>query len=248
MKLLIDIGNTRIKSAVLQDGELLHHHAVVHSGLDTQQLQTQLLQHYGAVTSVWIANVAGTEVAERLTQAVRNLWQLDTNFAASTARFGDVHNAYTQPKKLGVDRWLSLLAVYAAQSSSQVNLIVSIGTAMTLDALAQDGVHRGGLIIPGPDLMTQALLQNTSDIAGFAVDGLRSEKFFADNTLGAIYQGAERACAALIESAFRQLGINESTKIFITGGAAARITPLLNVPFVEVPDLVLRGLAVVAQN
>jgi type III pantothenate kinase len=248
MKLLIDIGNTRIKSAVLHQGELLHHHALVHEGLDIEQLQVQLLQRYGAVESVWIANVAGAELAERLTQAVRKLWQLEPTFATSTASFGEVRNAYSQPKKLGVDRWLSLLAVHAAQGSAQVNLIVSIGTAMTLDALAQDGTHRGGLIVPGPDLMTQALLHNTSDIAGFAAGGIPSEKFFADNTLGAIYQGAERACVALIESAFRQLAINESTKLHITGGAAQRILPLLNLPFAEVPDLVLRGLAVLAQN
>lgn len=248
MKLLVDIGNTRIKSALLHEGELTHHHALVHAGLNIDQLQTQLLQHYEAVTSVWVANVAGLEVAERVTQAVCNQWQLDATFATSASEFAGVHNAYQQYKKLGVDRWMSLLAVHAMQSNAQINLIVSIGTAMTLDALAQDGTHRGGLIVPGPELMMQVLLNNTSDIASFAASGAHSEKFFANNTFGAISQGAERACTALIESAFRQLAINESTKIFITGGAAARITPLLNMPFVEVPDLVLRGLAVVAQN
>jgi type III pantothenate kinase len=250
MKLLIDIGNTRIKSALLTH-ELTQHHALSHQGLTAEQLQTELLQRYGAVDAVWISNVAGIEAATRITQAVQRVWQIDPVFVTTAATHGEVRNAYPQPEKLGVDRWLCLLATHALKTGSQVNLVVSIGTAMTLDAISEDGQHRGGLIVPGPQMMVNSLLKNTSDIAAHSADGQinsdSSDAFFANNTLGAIHQGADRACVALIESAFRHLGINESTKVLITGGAAQRIIPLLGIPVKEVPDLVLHGLAVMAR-
>ena len=246
MKLLLDIGNTRIKSALLSGDELLQHHAIEHAGLSSEQLQTQVLQRYGAVESVWVANVAGADVADRIRQAVQRVWQLDPTLVAATALHGQVHSAYAQPEKLGVDRWLCLLATYAMHTTAQVNLIVSVGTAMTLDVLSADGQHRGGLIVPGPNLMVGSLLQGTSDIAAFAASGETTDAFFADNTLGAVHQGATHACAALIEAAYRKLAINESLKVIITGGAAWRITPVLGIPVHEVNDLVLRGLAVMA--
>jgi type III pantothenate kinase len=200
---------------------------------------------------VWISNVAGSDIASRIMQAVQRVWQIDPVFATAAATHGEVRSAYPQPEKLGVDRWLSLLATHAMKTGSQVNLIVSVGTAMTLDALSESGEHRGGLIVPGPQLMVANLLKNTSDIAthsaGGETNGDSSGDFFANNTLGAIHQGADRACVALIESAFRHLGINESTKVLITGGAAPRIIPLLGIPVKEVPDLVLQGLAVMAR-
>ncbi|HVY24845.1 MAG TPA: type III pantothenate kinase [Steroidobacteraceae bacterium] len=248
MKLLLDIGNTRIKSAVWHDGALSQHNAVAHAGCSAAQLQSQLLQCYGPVSSVWISNVAGAEIAGRIRQAVQQRWQLEPTFVTAAAMRGEVRNAYPQPEKLGVDRWMSLLAAHAMHTGAQVNLIVSVGTAMTLDALGADGQHRGGLIVPGPDLMINSLLHNTSDIAAHSADGIANDTFFADNTLGAIQQGAARACAALIESAYRHLAIEESLKVLITGGAASRVMPLLGVPAVEVPDLVLQGLAVMARE
>ncbi len=274
MKLLLDIGNTRIKSALLNDDhKLTQHQAIVHQRLDADQLQSQFLQQYSNVRAVWVANVAGTAMAMRIHQAVTQQWQLHPLFAVTDSSRGAVINAYPQPEKLGVDRWLSLLATHAMRNSLPSNftkensvhsefieqvskttahgittLIVSIGTAMTLDVLSVNGQHRGGLIVPGPDLMINSLMKNTSDIATHAAVGEESDKFFADNTQGAIYQGANLACAAIIESAYKQLSATESTQVILTGGAAERVVPLLAMPFQAVPDLVLQGLAVIAQG
>ena len=246
MKLLLDIGNTRIKSALLHEGELSQHHVVAYATLTTQQLQSQLLQRYNDVQAVCIANVAGSSMAQRISDAVQHQWTITPTFVSTSATQGEVRNAYSQPEKLGVDRWLCLLATHAMHTGAQVNVIVSIGTAMTVDVLSADGQHRGGLIVPGPDLMISSLLHNTSNIAAHATDGETNDTFFANNTLGAIHQGAAHACAALIEATYRHLALDESLKVLITGGAASRVIPLLGIPVKEVPDLVLQGLAVMA--
>jgi type III pantothenate kinase len=88
--------------------------------------------------------------------------------------------------------------------------VVSAGTALTIDGVDADGRHPGGLIVPGSDLMISSLLQSTSDSAQRVQQGGTTDGVFADNTLGAIRQGAEHALGALVERAFeamrRELG------------------------------------------
>lgn len=256
MKLLLDIGNTRIKSALLTAQGLSEQHAIAHAGLDSAQLRTRVLDEYASVQAVWVSNVAGTEIGQCITQAAYDQWQIQPTFVSSTAQCGAVRNAYPEPEKLGVDRWLALIGTHAMNTSNPPSkqwahaLIVSVGTAMTIDALAANGVHRGGLIVPGPDLMMRSLMHHTSDIATHALNGEQGTAFFANNTLGAVYQGAVYACAALVDAAYAQLAATEPTHLVLTGGGAELIAPRLTTATQQVPalipDLVLRGLAVLA--
>jgi type III pantothenate kinase len=185
-------------------------------------------------------------MAEVVRTAVAQEWQIEPQFVVSTTAAGGVRNAYPQPAKLGVDRWLAMIGAHALERGAVC--IVSVGTAMTIDGLAADGRHLGGVIVPGPDLMVGSLLNNTSDIARRAQQGDTTEGLFADNTLGAIRQGADQALAALVERAvgITRRTLNETPALLVTGGASDRVEKLLTLPYRSVPDLVLRGLAVLA--
>ena len=92
--------------------------------------------------------------------------------------------------------------------------------------------------------------KNTSDIAQRAQQGAAGDGLFADNTLGAIRQGAEHALAALIERAVGAMrrALNETPKLLVTGGASDRVEKAIGLPYRAVPDLVLQGLAVLARE
>jgi type III pantothenate kinase len=196
---------------------------------------------------VLIANVGGKPVGELAQAAIASAWQIEARFVHSPASQAGLRNAYPEPAKLGVDRWLCLLGGRALEPRPLC--VVSVGTAMTIDGLDAGGAHLGGVIVPGPDLMVSSLLKNTSDIAHRALGGEARDTLFADNTLGAIQQGAVQALGALVERAMdtleQQLG--ERPVLLITGGAAARLQGAIRGPATEIPDLVLRGLAVVDQ-
>src|SRR4029453_14673479 len=161
---------------------------------------------------------------------------------------GGIRNAYPQPAKLGVDRWLAMIGAHALERGPVC--IVSVGTAMTIDGVAADGRHLGGVIVPGPDLMITSLLKNTSDIAQRAQQGATSDGLFADNTLGAIQQGADHALAALVERAVGVMRrtLNEAPKLLVTGGASDPVEKALGLPYRAGPALVLQGLAVLARE
>ncbi|MGC3982826.1 MAG: type III pantothenate kinase [Steroidobacteraceae bacterium] len=258
MRLLLDIGNTRLKWAVQAAQGLREQQAVVHAGLSAAQLQAQVFAPSGAVSRVLVSNVAGPAMAEQVRQAARECWGIEPEFkmatASSSLEQGLLHNAYVEPAKLGADRWAALLGAYAMQSSAA--LVVSIGTALTIDALAIDvltaqGRHLGGMIAPGPDLMMSSLMRHTSDIAERArpshLGGEAGDAFFADNTLGCVYQGSVHAAVGLIEAAYAQLcAVTGEARLLLTGGAAAAVQGRLSMPVQAVPDLVLKGLATYA--
>jgi type III pantothenate kinase len=248
MALLIDIGNTRIKWARFEGGVLQPQSAAPHADWVVETLVETVLRRGNRADRVLVSNVAGTRMAEVVRTAVAQTWQLEVEFVTSTPMAGGIRNAYPQPAKLGVDRWLAMIGAHALERGAVC--IVSVGTAMTIDGVAADGGHLGGVIVPGPDLMVASLLKNTSDIAQRAQQGDANDGLFADNTLGAIRQGAEHALAALIERAVGVMrrALRETPQLLVTGGASDRVEKAIGLPYRAVPDLVLQGLAVLARE
>lgn len=255
MKLLLDIGNTRIKWATLSEQALSTQQAIVHAGLSAEQLVEQLREQVlatcGAIDAVFMANVAGETLAAIARQGIEEQWGLSPVIAASSSQWGPIRNAYTEPRTLGVDRWLALIGAYALAPNAAC--VVDVGTAMTIDALDSSGLHLGGLIVPGPTLMMDSLLTRTSDIASFSSwRNARMQQpggFFASSTWGCVHRGALQATASLIDAAHARLAEQMKLtvpRLLLTGGASDSLAPLLHAPLQLVPDLVLRGLAIYA--
>jgi len=246
--LLIDIGNTRIKWARLEQGTLQPQSASPHADWTAQTFVDTLVPACVDAQRVLVSNVAGPRMAQVIREGLAQTRHVEPEFVTATATAGGVRNAYSQPAQLGVDRWLAIIGAHALERGPVC--VVSVGTALTIDGVDANGRHLGGVIVPGPDLMVSTLLQNTSDIAQRAEQGTTSDGFFADNTLGAIQQGAEHAAAALVEravTAMRQQ-LKETPKLLLTGGASARLEKSLALPRRLIPDLVLQGLAVLASQ
>lgn len=160
-------------------------------------------------------------MADVVRAATSRTWKIEPEFVTSTAAAGGVRNAYTQPEQLGVDRWLAVIGAHALERGAVC--VVSAGTALTIDGIDADGRHLGGIIVPGLDLMISSLLRSTSDIAQRAQQGGTTEGLFADNTLGAIRQGAGHALGALVERAVEGMRreLNQIPKLLLTGARAA---------------------------
>ena len=247
MTLLIDIGNTRIKWAVLASGELTHQHATAHNAWTAQDCAAAV----GALPQprrIFVSNVGGERIGALVREGAIALWGVEPTFVQSSAEAAGVRNAYPDVWRLGVDRWVAMIGAYAMHHCAVC--VVSIGTAATIDGVDGTGRHLGGVIVPGPDLMVESLLKNTSGIARRAETGHIGTDVFANNTLGAIHQGALNAVAALVEraAASMEAKLGEQPRLVLTGGAAKEVGRLIRLPYVATPDLVLRGLAVMAEN
>jgi type III pantothenate kinase len=160
-----------------------------------------------------------------------------------------VRVGYLEPWRLGVDRFVGVVGAHALFPAVPV-CVVGVGTAMTIDLVGSDGRHRGGVIIPAPALMVATLFTHTHGIHRRAQGGHRgSSGLFARSTRAGVVQGARYAAAALIDRAVceARMLLGRKPLVVLTGGEAAVVRPLLKSAGVGVPDLVLRGLAVLAQ-
>lgn len=194
-----------------------------------------------------IASVAGPDFGARIGAWSKRFWGIEPEFVTAQARAFGVVNAYTEPQRLGVDRWLALIAAHRLVMGPVC--IVDCGTALTIDVIAKDGEHLGGLIVPGLGLMRRALLEKTAGIEA-AIGGAAHEEvsLLAKDTRSGVMGGTLYATIAVIDRIMQDVTdvIGADLSCVLTGGDADTVRPLLPAGFHYEPELVLQGLAIVA--
>lgn len=252
MKLLIDIGNTRIKWATVAGDEVVASGDIVHRGrgdADRTACIEQFLDQIDAEPDrVLAANVAGEAVGKSVVAAVRGRWNQSVDFAETQAESNGVRNAYADYRQMGVDRWLGILAT--CDRYARAACIVDAGTAITIDQVDGTGAHLGGVIVPGVDLMRRSLLSDTVEIGrlgGIGQDDAPAggRTIFGRSTAAAIGGGSQSAICGLIEQCVDQLRDQYGDSVLVmTGGDVERIMPHLRVDADHRPLLVLEGLMI----
>jgi type III pantothenate kinase len=234
MILCLDAGNTRLKWG-LRDGDVwLAQGACAHG--DCLGLAEKIPV---GCKRILACNVAGDVVAARIeTLSI----ELDVPLAwfRSTPACCGVTNGYANPAQLGADRWAALIG--ARRRHSGPALVVMAGTATTIDVLTAAGQFAGGLILPGLELMRQALARNTAALP--EAQGVYRE--VPTNTDDAIVSGILHATLGAIERMACRSFENAARADFLcvlSGGGADLIGPYLHLPHLKVEHLALEGLA-----
>lgn len=232
--MLLDVGNSRVKWALVQTGEWLAEGVCMHDDA------ARLLGEWDRLTppaSVIASNVAGEERLGALSTYWRSR-NVPLRCVAAGTECAGVRNLYERPSQLGSDRWAALVGAWARTRSAC--LVVSAGTAVTVDALNDSGEFMGGMILPGKRLMQRSLAAGThalEDDAGRITD-------FPRNTADAIATGIAAALAGAVLAAHRRLAATgaESPPCIVTGGDAEWLAAQLQFGVIIAPKLVLEGL------
>jgi type III pantothenate kinase len=235
MRLLVDIGNTRTKYTVEQQGKL----SVIQTERNEDINQKWLENITVSIKAIIVASVSEEHLVDVfLTYAKKHSIEF-FNVKSESKRFG-VNSSYQNPRTLGVDRWLTLLAANFIYKNENI-LIVDAGTATTIDLLDQSGKHLGGWILPGIDILFNSLLLNTSQI-------MATKEHHVDISFGkSTSDGVNNACWAAtlgfinqsITQAKKQVSLD---KIILTGGNAEKLSVLLSTKHHIVHELVFIGM------
>lgn len=260
MNLLLDIGNTSLRWACQEGSAIGVSGTVRHGGAVPLDL-IAAWESLEPPRRVLAGSVGGTLVAGAVVRTVRALWGVQAELVTVRASCLGVRVAYRDPTRLGVDRWLALLGAQGHRRGD--TLIVDAGTAVTYDVLLVDGRHLGGLILPGIEMMRAALLGGTQ-IATAGLDpspAVPLTEPWATDTGSAVGAGGIQALGALADRLYdrlaerhRQVGAggagtnSDIPSLILTGGDAERLAPAVGRPLQIRPDLVLRGLARLAEE
>lgn len=246
--LLLDAGNTRLKWAVIEaacvttrskeaglsdSAAWLGQGAAAYHELELVAAHWQQWESVSACYGVHVGSEAAVSRVQQLLSSIK----ADVHWMCASDHAGGVHNAYQPPHSLGADRWAALLAV--RQRTAGNALVVSAGTALTIDALDANGHFLGGMILPGLHRMRYALEQDTAKI------GMQYGKFqdFPITTANAVESGLIGACIGAIATMQTKLEkkCGSPPRIFLTGGDGASLRFFLPDGVTMVPALVLEG-------
>lgn len=243
MRILVDIGNSRCKSAI-EDENGLHpletfawKDVFVHEVLDELWLKPLGNRR---PSSVNVSNVAGERLLPNMSAWCCKRLDIKPVAITSRAEFRGLRNGYREPETFGVDRWA---AIIGARSEHRGALcVVDSGTATTVDLVDANGRHWGGAILPGIYTMRRSLGKYTSAL--FAADGEMSP--FSDNTAGGIAGGTGYASVGAIDRLVYEASkrVSNLTTI-VTGGESAILESLMRAPVIRDPLLVLKGVSVI---
>lgn len=236
----IDSGNTRVKWGLHDGCSWLMKGDVAQ---DRNILLRQAWQDLPKPLCVMGSNVANTKTKAALSE-ILSCWEVKPKWITPLAYQCSVRNYYADPSLLGSDRWAALIAAWDLQRKGC--LVVDVGTAMTVDTLSDTGEFLGGVIVPGLDLMKEALATNTTLLQ--RQEGELHD--YPDNTADAIHSGAIQSLIGAVErmTALLTVTLGYVPECIISGSGSHQLESLLSMNTNVVDNLVLEGLVLIAEE
>ena len=264
-KLLIDAGNSSLKWALLDSNNLSKMESISYQGTTPVHVFSYLLENLLNtinIKSIVIVSVLGDKYESAVNKITLNL-KLHCFFVSSSAQLAGVVSAYNQPHKLGTDRLVAMVAAHHLYKTNDIKnhatIIIDSGTATTIDAIDANGLHLGGLILPGLDLCGLSLLKNTEMLAPFTKEAqdkniIIDPSVFSTDTTQAIYNGSifgligaiEKICTKMEEEIKHKDFHKTQTNKLICGGGADKLLPYFSQSFNHQDDLVMQGLKIIS--
>jgi len=270
-RLFLDLGNSRYKWRKTSAG--LDFNAAIYPPGDVPQAIADVLADEVGTARVVIASVRQAQFNQSLARALEA-----RGIAFEFLAIPDpplLPLAYRDPRTFGLDRYLNLLA--AARHYGAPTLVVSAGTAVTLDWLDHHGAHAGGCIFPGQRMMHEALLAGADGVRETAEQGAVLARSTAAGVAGGVVTGWTAGVQGLIDAILAPMahgrpaaatsppiassgpvtgtvdaaGEEETTgavTILLTGGDAERLHQALSLPTVVDSLLLFKGMDIASQK
>ena len=242
--MVADLGNSRLKWGRVGEGNRIER--AIALPLDDEGAWATAWERWnpaGAEPSTWAIATVNPPLAERLDAFLKGRGAVATTWYRSSAQV-PVPSVLERPETAGADRALAVLAACALHPSGRPGLVVSCGTAITIERIAADGTWQGGAIAPGLGLSARALHLLTAQLP--LIQPPEAPPAWGRSTRPAIEAGLFwGAVGAVREILARQAaGLVPDPWIVWTGGDAAVLAPWIDRGDAKVvPDLVLEGLA-----
>ena len=221
----IDIGNSAVKWRTLE------------SDVYSKHVDEFLTSTLPQADSAWVSAVANLDIVEDLKSLFKEFHLVD-----SQKKCNNLVVAYDDPSSLGSDRFFAMLGAMN-QFSKKPLLVIDIGSAMTFDVINGDGIHQGGLIMPGLGALRISFSKfETTDLTT-NIDGL------ARNTTDAWKNGTRAMLISSINDQIEKFNeIYSDGIVTICGGLVHEIKNELPSPIQIFDNLVLDGLECYSQT
>jgi type III pantothenate kinase len=260
LTLAIDVGNTRIKFGLFERADHDTTSATLPKSvafiavpaaesIDWQKIAALFDQTAASISSAIIAG-PNPAALEMVVSSWPNRGWPQPRIVSRSAEL-PLRTNVEHPDQVGIDRLLNAVAANVLRSANRGVIIVSAGTATTIDLITSDGAFSGGAIMPGLELGARALHDYTALLPLIDVPALiqRDVTPLGEDTHAAISSGLWYGQIGAVREIVCRLAepATQPTLILVTGGNGSRLAQALGNDYHFEPDLALRGLAFTAQ-
>jgi type III pantothenate kinase len=249
MVLAIDIGNTNVVLGCFDGDKILFTERV-----STNQAATDLEYAANMKMAMDMHGVKGDDISGAIISSV--VPSVTNMFRAAVEKYLGVEVMVVGP---GIKTGLSILIDNPAQLGSDLvvdavagineypapMIIIDMGTATTLSVVDKNRCYRGGMIMTGMAVSTDALIMRTAQLPKIAFD--KPKKVIGTNTVECMQSGImySNACAidGLIDRIQEEVG--EKCTVIATGGLSGVVTPLCRHKIINDSELLLKGLMII---
>tara|TARA_B110000003_G_scaffold276446_1_gene322952 strand:+ start:2483 stop:3208 length:726 start_codon:yes stop_codon:yes gene_type:complete len=193
MNLVIDIGNTKVKAAVLES-DTIHISLTFDENYFADELEN-ILNNYKVTQCIL------SSVKEINQEYIKKLQEIPFFLSLNSSTQLPFKNLYTSPSSLGNDR-IALAAAAVSIYPLKNSLVIDAGTCITYDFLNSNSEYLGGAISPGIEMRYKALHQYTSKLPLLTKE--RVNKLTGSSTLDSIHSGVINGVACEIEGVIAQ--------------------------------------------
>jgi type III pantothenate kinase len=244
LHVVADLGNSRLKWGRVDDAGRL---------VETIALPLRKARDWAAAwdkwsrddpaPSRWAISTVNPRVAERLERFLDARGVAAVKWFRSAAAVS-VRHALEHPETAGADRALAVAAAVTLMPSGRPGLLVSCGTAITVERITEAGLWQGGAIAPGPGLAARALHLYTALLP--SVELRTAPPAWGSSTRPAMEAGVFWGCVGAVRELITRYSadLGGDPWLIWTGGDAPPLATAVtgNSACIE-PDLVLIGLA-----
>jgi type III pantothenate kinase len=241
--IVVDIGNTSVDVATWYENQLKTPLSVATG--DEPAFAEVMKAHIEAMATNRIPAVVVASVVPKVLDQIRAY--VDETMERRVLVVGEqvplpIELGVRNPKEVGIDRVCAAAAAYETIQSGCI--VIDFGTAVTVDLVDDEGVFRGGAILPGPTLQLRSLKQHTAalpEVKPALVDHAYGRDTVEAMRVGVCY-GVAGAVRGLVE---RYAGaINHWPQVVATGGDLEWMAPACEFLDTCVNHLALRGIGI----
>ena len=232
MNLIIDVGNTKIKTAVFEDSKLIHNESITKESFVSDA--KAIIKKYECINAIIssVGSVNKSQMAEL--RAVINLIELDSDSKVPFV------NMYGTPKTLGADRIALVSSAIASYPKKNV-LIIDAGTCITYDFVNYEGNYYGGAISPGLQMRYKALHIFTEKLP--LLEPSEIVELVGNSTEKSIHSGVINGVIDEIDGIINQYRKkNADLTVVLTGGDLNFLSNKLKNGIFANPNFLLEGL------
>ena len=245
MNVVADIGNTQIKIAIERKNGISRVKAFQSDDFTCIKKYLKSLD-YDNKPYLFYSSVLGTNYDKKLIKVLRSFFEKITTFK-STRSLLSTTNSYKKASSLGSDRWAQIVA--AKNIFKKDCIIVSCGSAISIDCVTKNGTHKGGMLMSGAEKYINCF-SDIHNLKNISLTQTKKNNLLQTDTAEQINVGYRTMISASVHKVYEEFKKNTKSKpaVIVSGGYARQIASYIEVNTSVEPFFVLKSLAFIKRS